>query len=32
MIFSPESQVIRNIQKKESGYSMIATLTEGGFA
>jgi hypothetical protein len=32
MIFSPEAQVIRNIQKKESGYSMIATLTEGGFA
>lgn len=32
MIFSPEAQVIHNIQKKESGYSMVATLTEGGFA
>lgn len=32
MIFTPEAQIIRNIPQKESGYSMIATLTEGGFA
>jgi hypothetical protein len=32
MIFTPEARVIRNIEKKPSGYSMVATISEGGYA
>ncbi len=32
MIFSAESIIIRNADKKPSGYSMVATITEGGYA
>jgi hypothetical protein len=32
MIFTPEIMIMRNASKKPSGYSMVATISEGGYA